>query len=68
MDWILTMLLLVTLYLSGKNLRSGWAVGIFSQVLWIAYAIATKQYGFLLGAVLVGAMYVKNWFEWGEKP
>lgn len=66
-SWILTIALLTTLYLTGNNKRVGWLVGIASQVMWVFYSLGTKQYGFLVGCVLVGSMYVRNWIKWGQQ-
>lgn len=55
------------IYLAGKKNRSGWAVGIGAQVLWLSYAVATDQLGFLLTAFAYGAVYVKNYIAWGRE-
>lgn len=52
------------LYLAGKKNYWGWAIGIFAQLLWIAYAINTKQYGFLATAVAYAWIYSKNFIQW----
>lgn len=31
------------LWLAGRKRAIGWAVGLFAQVLWIAYALVTRQ-------------------------
>jgi hypothetical protein len=67
-SWVLTAFLLTVLYMTGKKIRAGWIVGIVSQIIWLVYAITTKQYGFLVGVILVGGMYVKNWIDWGKDP
>lgn len=52
------------LYLAGRKSKWGWAVGIAAQVLWIAYAIATQQWGFIISAIAYGAVYIKNFVTW----
>ncbi len=42
------------LYLAGRKNLWGWAIGLAMQGLWIAYAIVTTQYGFLLSAAAYG--------------
>jgi hypothetical protein len=32
--------------------------------LWIAYALATKQYGFIVAAIAYGIVYVKSFIHW----
>ena len=55
------------LYLAGKKNLYGWAIGIFAQLLWIAYAIATSQYGFLVSAIAYGWVYGKNYLNWKKE-
>ncbi len=52
------------IYLAGKKNKYGWAVGAFAQILWIIYAIATSQYGFIISALVYGWMYIKNFISW----
>jgi hypothetical protein len=52
------------LYLAGKKIWWSWGVGIAAQVLWIAYAIATEQWGFIVAALGYGWVYTKNYLAW----
>lgn len=63
-SWILTAVGVTGLYFAGKNNKMGWAIGIFAQTLWTAYALSTKQYGFLVSAGAYGWIYVKNYLAW----
>jgi hypothetical protein len=63
-SWILTAVGVTGLYFAGKNNKVGWAIGIFAQSLWIAYALATQQYGFLVSAFAYGFIYIKNFNAW----
>lgn len=36
------------LWLAGKQIRAGWLIGLAAQVLWIIYALLTRQYGFII--------------------
>lgn len=56
---------ILQIYLTGKKLRIGWVVGIGTSVLWFVYGLATAQYGFLISAVVFGAIHWKNWRVWG---
>jgi hypothetical protein len=51
-------------YLVGEKRRSGWLVGIVSQFLWLAYAVAFRQWGFVLGCFIFGGTYLRNWLRW----
>lgn len=52
------------LYLAGKKRATGWAIGLGAQVLWVFYAFATQQWGFVVSAVVYGVIYAKNWLDW----
>ena len=63
-SYLLTAVGVFGLYLAGRKDRRGWMVGIGAQVLWIAYATATHQWGFYVSAVAYGFIYVKNARSW----
>jgi hypothetical protein len=52
------------IYLAGSKNKLGWALGVLAQVLWIMFAIATNQYGFILSAVAYGYVYARNYWKW----
>lgn len=55
---------IVGIYLAGKKLKAGWAVGFFAQIVWIVYAIISEQYGFILASIAYGYVHAKNWWTW----
>lgn len=52
------------LYLAGRKSWTGWAIGLGAQGLWVAYALVTKQYGFLISAGAYGLVYGTNLHRW----
>jgi hypothetical protein len=48
------------LFLAGRGGWHGWAIGLAAQVLWFAYAIVTKQYGFIVSAIAYGWVNIVN--------
>ena len=52
------------LWLAGRKNYLGWFVGLAAQVLWLAYALVTVQYGFILSAFAYGWVYAKNGLSW----
>lgn len=65
-SWLLTAVGVFGLYLADKRDRRGWIVGIGAQSLWIAYATATKQWGFYVSALAYGWVYIKNARAWKD--
>lgn len=63
-SWLLTAVGVFGLYLAGRRDRRGWMVGIGAQVLWFAYALSTRQYGFVVSCLAYGWVYTKNARAW----
>jgi hypothetical protein len=63
-SWTLAAIGVTGLFLAGSNRKAGWAIGLGVQALWIAYAFATRQWGFIASAVAYGAVNVRNWLRW----
>lgn len=65
-SYLLASIGILGIYLAGRKSKWGWAVGLFAQTLWIAFALVTKQYGFIISAVAYGLIYAKNFVSWAE--
>lgn len=63
-SWILTAVGVTGLYFAGKKVWWAWYIGLGAQGLWMAYAIATEQYGFIFSALAYGWVYLKNGLAW----
>lgn len=63
-SWLLTAVGVFGIYLAGRKSKAGWAVGLGAQTLWIAYAVATRQWGFIVSALAYGWVYGRNWLRW----
>jgi hypothetical protein len=63
-SYLLTAVGLLGLWLAGRKSSGGWAVGIGAQALWIVYAVATQQWGFIVSALLYGFVYCRNFITW----
>lgn len=63
-SWALTAVGVYGLWLAGRRSPRGWAVGIFAQILWFAYAVSTRQWGFLVSCFAYGAVYIRNFRTW----
>ncbi len=56
--------------LSGKGRRSGWAIALGGEVLWVAYAVLLQQWLIIPWCLIWGWTYYRNWRAWapGRKP
>ena len=63
-SWILTAIGVFGLYIASRKLAWGFLVGLAAQVLWVVYAVATEQYGFIVSALLYGWVYSRNFKTW----
>lgn len=52
------------LWLTTRKLWQGFAVGVAVQLLWIAYAVTTAQWGFIGSAVAYGAVNTVGLVRW----
>jgi len=66
-SWLLTAVGVTGLYFAGRRRALGWGIGVAAQALWIAYALVTKQHGFVLSAGAYGFVYGKNFLAWRKE-
>ena len=65
-SWVLTLVGVTGLFLAGSKRKAGWALGLGAQLLWVSYAIATEQWGFIASAFAYGWVYARNWLRWRQ--
>lgn len=63
-SWILAAIGVTGIYFVGKKTIWGWLVLLVNECIWVAYALATKQYGFIVMATAYSAVYVKSFLQW----
>lgn len=63
-SWLLAFLGITGLWFVGNKSKWGWIIGISVQSLWIAYAIVTHQYGFILSALAYAGVNLRNLIKW----
>lgn len=63
-SWALSAIGIAGIFLAGGHRKVGWLLGLGVQGLWIAYAVATEQWGFIASALAYGAVYARNWLRW----
>jgi hypothetical protein len=63
-SWSLTAVGVTGLWIAGRGYWWAWLIGLAAQVLWFTYALATKQYGFIVSAFAYGFVYARNAHRW----
>jgi len=59
-SWILTGIGATGLFVAGRGLWIGWAIGLCGQVPWMIYGATTDQYGFIASAFIYGTVQASN--------
>jgi membrane protein implicated in regulation of membrane protease activity len=70
-SYALTSVGLLGLYLVGKHYKVGFMIAIGAQALWVIYALATNQYGFIVSAVayaFVNYLGIRNFNNRKSEP
>jgi hypothetical protein len=63
-SWVLAAIGVAGIYFVGKKTIWGWFVLLFNEIIWVAYAIVTQQYGFIVSAVAYAAVYIRSYLHW----
>lgn len=66
-SYILTAVGLTGFILVGKKVWWGWYVNLACQVLWVAYALVSDQFGFLISAIFYSVVFGKNSYAWSKE-
>ena len=66
-SYVLAVIGVTGIFFVGRKTIWGWLVLLVNEVLWIAYALITDQYGFIFSAIAYGIVYVKSYLLWREE-
>lgn len=66
-SWILTIVGLTGFILAGRRVWWCWYINLGCQVLWFAYALTTRQYGFIASALVYSAVFTQNARKWSKE-
>jgi nicotinamide riboside transporter PnuC len=67
-SWVLTAIGVTGLYFAGLRKPWAWLIGLGAQVLWLTYAVMSRQYGFVVSAFAYGWVYARNARLWWKDP
>ena len=65
-SWILAAIGVSGIYFVGRKTIWGWLILLANEVIWIVYAVSTKQYGFIVSAIAYGVVYVRSFIHWRQ--
>jgi hypothetical protein len=63
-SWLLAVVGVTGIYVVGRKTIWGWLVLLVNECIWIMYALATKQYGFIAMAAAYALVYIKSYRQW----
>ena len=63
-SWILTTVGLTGFFLAGRRVWWSWYINLACQGLWLAYALITEQYGFIVAAGAYSIVFTQNAVKW----
>lgn len=63
-SWLLAVIGVTGIFLVGKKTIYGWLILMVNECIWIAYALATDQYGFIVMATAYALVYIKSYMAW----
>jgi hypothetical protein len=63
-SWVLTIVGVTGFILAGKKIWWAWYINIACQGLWMAYAIVTRQWGFIAAAIVYTGVFTNNAIKW----
>jgi hypothetical protein len=66
-SYVLAAIGVTGIFFVGRKTIWGWFVLLFNEVLWIAYALITNQYGFILSAIAYAIVYIKSYLLWRKE-
>jgi len=65
-SWVLACIGVFGIYFVGRKTVWGWLVLLANEVIWIVYAVSTKQYGFIVSAIAYAIVYVRSFIHWRQ--
>ena len=66
-SWLLAAIGVTGMFFVGKKTVWGWLILLLNECIWIAYALATKQYGFIAMAIAYAAVYIRSYIHWKKE-
>ena len=61
----------ITIYmtlLAGNKKPNAWKIGLYNQILWATYIVATQSWGLTPMCLALTFVYLRNHFKWNAQP
>ena len=65
-SWVLAVIGVTGIFFVGRKTIWGWHILLVNEILWVTYAVVTKQYGFIFSALAYGIVYVRSYIHWSK--
>lgn len=65
---LLTTVGITGLWIVSNHRWQGWLISLASEILWIAYAVVTQQWGFIAAAVVYSCVHARALYRWRRQP
>jgi len=66
MPWVLSAFTVLTMILAGRKKHYTWKVGLFAQLLWLVWILASQSWGLLPMNAVLWVIYFRNDREWSR--
>jgi len=66
-SWVLAAIGVTGIFFVGRKVIWAWLLLLFNELLWIIYAVTTKQYGFFVAALAYGVVYIRSYIHWSKE-
>lgn len=67
LPWLMSAITIYMTLLAGNKHRKAWVLGLFNQLLWLIWIVATGTWGFLPMNIALWAVYARNHFKWNRE-
>ncbi len=64
MPYLLSLVSVVQIYLTGNLYRNTWLVGLGNQALWLVWILTSESYGFLPMNIALWVSFTRNHLKW----
>lgn len=66
LPWFMSAITIYTMLLAGNKNRGAWVVGLFNQIFWFTWIVASGSWGLLPMTIAMCIVYARNHFKWNK--